>query len=172
MALNMAELWDIYDRNRVKTGRTIERGKPMESSDYHIVVNVWLQNPHGEWLISKRTPNKTFPNMWECTGGSVLAGEDSLTAAVREVGEELGIRLRPEDGRLFTSLLRQNHRFPDFLDVWFFGCDCSLDDVILQKDETCGAMWATSGAILEMIENGIFIGRKVYPYLDGLLRKD
>lgn len=34
----MAELWDIYDKNRIKTGRTIERGQPMTENEYHIVV--------------------------------------------------------------------------------------------------------------------------------------
>ena len=32
------EIWDIYDCNRVKTGRTHERGKPMIAGDYHLVV--------------------------------------------------------------------------------------------------------------------------------------
>jgi len=29
--------------------------------------------------------------MWECTGGSVLMGEESRIAAVKEVREELGV---------------------------------------------------------------------------------
>ena len=31
------ELWDIYDDNRLKTGRTVERGNPMAPGEYHIV---------------------------------------------------------------------------------------------------------------------------------------
>ena len=38
---------------------------------------------------------------WETTGGSALAGDDSLTAALRETKEELGIDLDPQKGVLF-----------------------------------------------------------------------
>lgn len=57
----MPELWDIYDKNRRPTGRTVERGKPMRQDEYHIVVNVWIINSKGQWLISRRTPNKHLP---------------------------------------------------------------------------------------------------------------
>lgn len=60
----MPELWDIYDENRVKTGRTVERGQPMAPDEFHIVVNAWLTDGSGQLLISKRTPNKPYPNMW------------------------------------------------------------------------------------------------------------
>ena len=91
----MSELWDIYDINRKPTGRTVERGKPMKSGEYHIVVNVWIRNSKGEWLISKRTPNKHFPLLWEPTGGSAVSGESSFDAAIRETREELGVELDP-----------------------------------------------------------------------------
>ena len=41
----MSEFWDIYDKNRKPTGRTVERGKPMRQDEYHIVVNVWNWDP-------------------------------------------------------------------------------------------------------------------------------
>lgn len=127
----MSELWDIYDINRKPTGRTVERGKPMKSGEYHIVVNVWIRNSKGEWLISKRTPNKHFPLLWEPTGGSAVSGESSFDAAIRETREELGVELDPEKGKLFASATRQAKKFPDFLDVWVFEHDCSIDSVVL-----------------------------------------
>jgi serine/threonine-protein kinase len=36
----MAELWDILDINRNKTGRLHERGKPMDAGDCHFIVQV------------------------------------------------------------------------------------------------------------------------------------
>jgi 8-oxo-dGTP diphosphatase len=69
------ELWDIYDKNRQKTGKIHERGKPISEGDYHLVVQVWIRNSKGEYLISKRHPNKPHPNLWECPGGSVLKDE-------------------------------------------------------------------------------------------------
>ena len=82
----MEEIWDIYDENRNLTGKTIKRAEyinKIKENEYHLVVHIWIKNDNNEWLISKRTPNKHFPLLWECTGGSALAGEESLTADLR-----------------------------------------------------------------------------------------
>ena len=36
----MIEYWDLYDINRNSLGRKHERGKPMETGTFHIVVNI------------------------------------------------------------------------------------------------------------------------------------
>jgi 8-oxo-dGTP diphosphatase len=162
------ELWDAYDENRVKTGKIVERGHGKDV--YHLVVSVWIRSSKGEYLISKRSPNKPDPLMWECTGGSAVMGEDSLTAAVREVGEELGVTLNPENGRLFTSIVRP--WYPDILDVWLFEQDVDINTVVLQEGETCDAMWASKNTILKMIDEGTFFGRRIYPFIDDLFKKE
>ncbi|MEZ3421554.1 MAG: hypothetical protein K1V95_06535 [Eubacterium sp.] len=69
----MSELWDILDKNRNKTGKTVLRSAfPNSSEEYHLVVHIWIRNKNGEWLISKRTPNKTEPLKWEFTGGRFI----------------------------------------------------------------------------------------------------
>ena len=147
------ELWDVYDENRTLTGRTHRRGTPLPKGDYHLVVHVWIKNSKGEFLISKRAPTKGYPNMWECTGGSALADDDSLAAALREVKEELGITLSPENGKVVMRLQGKDY----FSDIWEFSEDHSLDEIILQESETCGAMFADREKILQMNEDGIFV---------------
>ena len=160
------ELWDIYDQNRVKTGKLVERGKPMGKNEYHLVVHVWIKNSKNQYLISKRTPNKTFANMWECTGGSAIVGESSLKAALREVQEEIGIVLNPHNGKCIFDFKRQHADFPDFLDVYLFKQDININDVVYQQDEVCDAKWATKEQILKMIAQGYFV--PVFFYLDDL----
>ena len=75
----------------------------MGEGEFHLVVYAWIRGGDGRYLLTKRSPNKGYPNMWECTGGSALAGDDSLTAALREVREETGLRLDPMRGRRVTS---------------------------------------------------------------------
>lgn len=162
------ELWDVLDERGNRTGRTVERGQPMSQDEYHLVVHVWVVNSKGEYLISRRTPNKSFPGMWEASGGSALAGEDSLTAAIREVREELGIDLDPRNGMVFRRYRRQHYDFPDFVDVWLFRQEARLDDVALQPGETDGAMLATRAQIDTMIDEGRFVGRDVFFYIDDL----
>lgn len=107
--------------------------------------------------------------MWECTGGSVVAGEDSLSGALREVGEELGIELDVSKGYLYKSIKREIYN--DFCDVWLFECDCDINDVVLQEGETCDAMWASGDKILEMIQSGEFIPIDNMEYVPDLLRE-
>ena len=146
------EFWDIYDANRNKTGRVHRRGDPLPPGDYHLVVHVWILNSRGEFLITQRAPGKTYPLMWECTGGSAFVGEDSLTAALREAKEETGITLRPENGELVTVL----HREDDFADVWLFRQDVVLADFVPQPAETIAARLAGPEEILRMMDAGMF----------------
>lgn len=173
------ELWDVYDKERNLTGKVIRRGiDPLQEGEYHLVVHVWIKQSNGKWLISKRTANKSNPLKWECTGGSVLAGENSLTAAVREVKEELSIVLDPNNAKLIYTTDRvwknpANDLFPfsrDILDVYVFEQDILLDNIFFQEDETCAAKFATSDEIIKLIENGEFVGAHHFPYIDQLFK--
>ena len=165
----MSEFWDIYDINRNFTGRTVERGKPMKSNEYHIVVEAIIRNSKGEFLISKRSSNKHFPLMWEFTGGSVLAGESSYDGAIREAYEELGVDLSKSPYKLFASGIRQFRSFPDFNDIWLFEFDCDINDIKLCEGETCDAMWATPQKIREMIAKKEFVEYSEFNFVDKLL---
>lgn len=158
------ELWDIYDENRNPTGRTHRRGDPMPQGDYHLVIHVWLRNTKGEYLLTKRTPNKGFPNLWECTGGSALAGDTSLSAAVREMREETGLEISPENGTCILHLKRDDN----FTDVWLFQQEFDVKRVVFQENETCGAMLAEKDTILHMKEAGTLVP---FWYLDEFFKK-
>ena len=41
--------------------------------------------------------------MWECTGGSVKAGESSKDATIREIEEEIGIELKTRRRTIFRD---------------------------------------------------------------------
>lgn len=147
------ELWDIYDKNRNIAGRTHERGTPLSDGDYHLVVSIWIINSNQEILLAKRHPDKHYPNMWECPGGSALAGETSLEAALREVKEEIGIDLSCSDGELMKS----ERRHHDFRDVWLFTHDFSLEDAVLQPEEVTDAKWVTILELESMFKDGIVV---------------
>jgi 8-oxo-dGTP pyrophosphatase MutT (NUDIX family) len=106
--------------------------------------------------------------MWECTGGSAVMGDDSITAAIREANEELGVNLLPDKGRLFKQYIKQHRDYPQFNDVWTFDCDVPIESIVLEEGETCDAMWANKDKIKTMICDGEFFGREMFPYLDEL----
>ena len=107
----MAELWDIYDINKKKIGKTAERDTyQFKEGEYHIVVTGIIINSKNEILISKRAKHKKFGLMWECSGGSILAGETSLEGIIRELKEELGIEFSKKEA-IFLMFMSMYNRF-------------------------------------------------------------
>ena len=102
--------------------------------------------------------------MWETTGGSALSGDDSLTAALREVQEETGLILEPGCG----TILHQ-YSGPDYhTDVWLFRCEFDFDAVTLQEGETCDKMSAKKETVRELMNAGLMVP---YRYLEDVIYK-
>ena len=151
--------------------RYLVRGFSLISSRHYLVVQVWIRNSQGQWLISQRAPEKPMGLKWEPTGGSVLAGEESIEGALREVKEELGITLEPHRGCLFTTQRRDypNWLLPGFLDVWVFHHDAFLKDIRLQPGETVDAQWVTTEELWQLINTDQFIPLPRYGYIPELI---
>lgn len=147
------ELWDVYDENRRPTGRLHHRGESLKPGDYHLVVHVWIRDSLGRYLLTRRSSNKGYGGLWESPGGAAQAGDDSLSACLREIHEETGLTLEPEQGRVVESY-RGDHYF---CDVWLFKQDFSLEDVVLQAGETCDCRYAFREEVLELHRQGLFV---------------
>ena len=152
------EIWDLFTKEGKPTGKQHRRGDPLPSGYYHPGVHVWIKNSKGEYLMSQRAADRpTFPLKWECVGGSMLTGENSLTGAIREVREELGITLNPHHGRLLFTVARDvvaGVPFYDYMYMWLFHYDgdFSLDDAT--TPEVAQAKWMTVEEIQELQNNG------------------
>jgi isopentenyldiphosphate isomerase/aminoglycoside phosphotransferase len=59
----------------------------------HAATGIVVRDPYGRIYVHRRTPTKdVYPAHWDFTaGGVVLAGEDPLDGARRELAEELGV---------------------------------------------------------------------------------
>lgn len=157
--MSSEELWDVLEEDGRKTGRTMRRGEPTPPGLFHLVVDVWIRNRDGKYLVSKRAPNKILPDLWETTGGSALAGEDSLTAALREAREEVGMVLTPGRGRLIHREVRRREWISSILESWLFEEPIGEPVPVCQAEEVSEAKWATLAEILAMTREGIFINR-------------
>ena len=157
----MPKLWDLYNKCGEKTDISHERGKQIPQGYYHLVVSVWIVNNQGQFLISQRHPSKPYPNVWECTGGSAIAGESSLQCAVREVKEELGISLESHTAKMIYQTRREQQQ--EFYDVWLFRADVPLSELSLQESEVVAASWLNFEEILELQR-----AMKLHPLIDYL----
>jgi len=157
------ELWDVLDEHGNKTGRLHKRGKPLQPGESHLVVHIWIVNQKAEFLISKRALNaEMWPSMWHTTGGAAVAGDDSLTAALRETKEELGVDLDPNNGQLFKQHSRpckQDIGAFVLMHAWLFRQEVDIASVLCQPEEICDAMWASKDEIRQLVAEN-----KFYPY--------
>lgn len=156
------ERWDIYDKNKQLTGRTMKRNDwVLKDDEYHLtVLGVVSRKSDGKFLVTKRSMDKSWaPGHWEVSGGAAMAGETSLEAVVREVQEETGLKVTAEDCEYKFSYHRENPGQGDnyFVDIYRFYVEFTDDDVHAQEDETSGFMMVTLDQIKEIAARGEFL---------------
>lgn len=149
------ELWDIYDKNRNKTGKTMIRGQQYKDDSYHLVVHVCIFNGEGKMLIQQRQPFKEgWPDLWDITvGGSAVSGESSEKAAAREVLEEIGYNINLKGIRPSLTVNFDN----GFDDIYLVNKEIDINKLSLQYEEVQDVKWADKKEIMTMIDNKSFI---------------
>jgi len=162
MEMVSLEIWDIYDKDRNKTGKTMERGGVFAENSYHMVVHVCIFNSDGKMLIQQRQPFKEgWSNMWDITvGGSAISGDSSQTAAERELLEEIGLKM---DLTNIRPQLTVNFEV-GFDDYYLIESNVDIEGLQLQHEEVQRVKWATKEDIYQMLDSGEFI-----PYYKNLL---
>ncbi len=160
------EIWDLYTERRKLTGKEHIRGERIPQGYYHLVVHVWIRNGNGEYLISQRSEDRpAFPLMWECVGGSAQKGEDSLSAALRETEEEVGVKLSPKDGKIIYSVVGRvvdGVKFSDIVDVWLFKYDGPITLESATTKEVAQAVWMKKPEIKRLFDNGKLVNTLGY----------
>lgn len=154
------ERWDIYDINKVPTGRTMGRNEwILKDGEYHLTVLGALRRPDGRYLITKRKMNKAWaPGHWEIPGGAAMAGESSLEAVKREVREETGIDVSEARCELKLTYHREAGTGDNYIvDGYLIELDFDEAEVKAQEEETDGWALATREEIAELGAQGIFL---------------
>lgn len=148
------ERWDILDENGKSSGKTVLRNKAqLRPGEYHLVVHIWVVSSDGRILIQRRSDTKKLmPGEWAATGGAAISGEDSFTAASRELYEELGISSNKESLKKILRLKRRN----SLLDIWLIASDLTVDELSLQESEVAEAKWVTLDELKTMVKNNKF----------------
>jgi len=136
------ELIDILDSKGNPTGSRLMKSEAHANGLWHYSVHVWIFNSRGEVLLQKRAMSKdTFPGLWDISSaGHVSAGETPNEAAVRELGEELGIKAKTGD--LKRAMVRELESEPrpglhnnEHVHVYFLKFEGDAKSLKIQKKE-------------------------------------
>jgi 8-oxo-dGTP pyrophosphatase MutT (NUDIX family) len=114
---------------------------------------VYTINENNEILVTKRHQDKTFPLLWEITGGSVIKGESLLEGAKRELEEETGIKVNEEDLHLIYKTTSGDSLYRSF--ITFIKTNEQI--ITLQDEETIDYKWIPIYAFEQFILSPKFV---------------
>lgn len=148
------ELFDAFDEKGNALGYDLIRGDVIPIGVYHKIVQIYTIDEHNRILITQRHPMKHFGYYWEITAGSVIKGEDELSAAIRELEEETGIKIYKENLLLIQRYLGQNS-------IWYtymHKVNMQHQIIKLGKDETIDYKFISLDEFKHMLETKQFPG--------------
>ncbi len=173
------ELIDILDENGVKTGEIATRDEIHKKGLWHRAIVVAIVNEKNEILIQQRSNNKEKnAGMWDISvAGHISTGQDALSAAAREINEEVSINLGYHvDIKAFRYMLSyrieekfSNHfierQFYDFFILRKEGI--KVENIKMQESEVQAIKWIDINKLLDMREKKTIVERK--PVYDELI---
>ncbi len=173
------EILDVVDENGMPTGDRIDRETAHREGIRHRTAHVWIMRRKEncdpgkkivegtncikyEILLQKRSPDKdSYPGCLDISSaGHIPAGDEVVDSAIREMKEELGITILPEQlhfcGKRKFSFQDVFHGKP-FFDrqvsfVYIVWMDIEKDAMNLQKEEIEEVIWMDFEECIKMAE--------------------
>lgn len=179
----MKEYLDIIDEYGQPTGEIVDRETAHAKGIWHRTSHVWLarrKNGKVQILLQKRARHKSsFPGCYDISSaGHIPAGDDFPQSAIRELEEELGVKVEEKDliycgdrkvvwddvffGKPFHD--RQISR------VFLLWLDRGESAFTLQESEVDGVLWMDFDQCYEGVQKDVFENCIVLEELD-ILRK-
>lgn len=149
------ELFDILNEDGSKTGIVKERGVAHREGALHGTVHIWIVRKNEksgyDILLQKRSNNKdSHPGCYDISSaGHISAGDEIMESALRELWEELGLSVQPEQLELFGTThvkfektfygkrFRDNEISSDFV----YRQPVDIDKLNLQESEVSEVRW-------------------------------
>lgn len=145
-----AELFDVVDSDD-QVLRPEHRAIVHRDGLLHRAVHVFVFNSKGQLYLQRRSMSKdTAPGKWVSScSGHVDSGEDYDTAALRELGEEIGLYAPADMQRLFkeSACAATGNEF-----VWVYQCH-SEGPFTLDPEEVSEGQWIDLDALNRWIED-------------------
>ena len=165
------ELIDVLDENGIKTGEVLPRKEVHKRGLWHRIIVVAIVNEKNEVLLQQRSHDKDKnPDMWDISvTGHLSAGQDSLSAATREISEEvsvsLGYSVDVKDFRFMFSFrkeqrVNENHFDRQYYDFFILRqAGLNNDNIRFQSSEVQAIKFVSMSELNQMREAGLMVER-------------
>lgn len=167
----MEELIDVLDENGVKTGEVLTRKEVHKRGLWHRAIAVAIINEQNEILIQQRSLKKEKnAGMWDISvAGHISSGQDALSAASREINEEvsvnLGFNVDIKEFRYMFSYRKEEIFKEDFIERQFYDFfvlrknGLKAEYIKIQESEVEQIKFVSISELNEMIENNELVER-------------
>jgi isopentenyl-diphosphate Delta-isomerase len=149
-----SELFDIVDENNISFGIKKERSLVHKDGDWHHSVHIYVWNDKNELLVHLRSPFKDLhPNCWDTRfGGHVLAGDTIENTAMKELAEEIGIKVEYEDLVKGMVIKYDGGTNREFNDIFYYKFRKN-DNIKFNDNEVVEVNWMSVEDILKSVKN-------------------
>lgn len=167
----MEELIDVLDENGVKTGEILTRKEIHKRGLWHRAIAVAVINEQNQILVQQRYFKKEKnTGMWDISvAGHISSGQDALSAASREINEEISVNLGfnvdiKEFRYMFSyrkeEILKENYIERQFYDFFILRKNgLRTEDIKVQESEVEQIKFVSVSELNEMIENKEIVER-------------
>lgn len=140
------EWLDLLRDDGTASGERIPKADAHRTGAWHRAVHVWIVTPDARVLLQRRAAVKeNYPSYWDVScAGHCAAGESAREAAVRELAEELGLDVDPEElhalGQLREQCVLNGGKYVDneVHDLFLLRRDVDVAALTLQPEEVDG----------------------------------
>ena len=161
------ELIDVYNEDGSPAGYVASRDYVHWKGLWHTTNHMWIvrQNEVGryELLLQLRAACKRlYPSCWDISSaGHIPAGEAALQGAVREIQEELGLSVRPEELEYIGTLVMtydddygEGYHDREHCRISILRKQVSISEMTLQASEVERVMWFGLDGLADAMADG------------------
>lgn len=161
------EFIDVVDENGNNTGEVLPRNEIHKLGRWHNASGVIVVNSKKEILLQQRSRLKEKnAGLWDMSAsGHIPAGQSPLQSLLREIEEEIGVRVEEKDLKLLGKYKRQElHNNGKFIEnefdfIYILNKDIALSQIQLQEEEVEDIKYVSTAEFKTMLKNGDVVKR-------------
>lgn len=153
------EMLDVLHSDGSFSGKIASREEVHRKGLYHRTVHIWVLNSKGEILLQKRSTRKeVFPGLWDIScAGHLSAGDSSISGALRELKEELGLDVRETELCFLFTVPGNYSNGHDIVenettDVYLLERSVSYEEILFNKEEIDQIKFITAARLKRLVQ--------------------